>query len=266
MDLSIIIVNYNTSDLTIQAIKSIYQSHTKYSYEIFVVDNASSDHSVKLIEREFSDINMIINNKNVGFSRANNQAIKKAIGKYILLLNSDTVIKHDTIEIMLDFMNRETTVGASGCKVVLPDGSLDKACRRGFPTPSASFYYMSGLSRVFPKSVKFNQYHLSYLDENEANPIDCLVGAFMLVRKDVVDEVGLLDETFFMYGEDIDWCYRIKEVGWDIYYYPLTSIVHLKGGSTNKKSPLRLFMNFIEQCIYFIKNTIKVNIYFQLIA
>jgi GT2 family glycosyltransferase len=244
MDVSIIIVNYNTCKLTIQAIQSIYQSKTKYNYEIFVVDNASSDHSVEEISNQFPNVKMIANKENVGFSKANNQAIHQSSGKYVLLLNSDTVVKEDTLEVMIDFMNREPKVGASGCKVVLPDGSLDKACRRGFPTPSASFYYMSGLAKRYPKNARFNQYHQSHLDENKDYPIDCLVGAFMLVRKEAIDQVGLLDETFFMYGEDIDWCYRIKEAGWEIYYYPHTSIIHYKGGSTNKKKPTKIIYEF----------------------
>src|SRR5690606_25986557 len=136
-------------------------------------------------------------------------------------------------------MDEHPDVGASGCKVILPDGSLDKACRRGFPTPSASFYYAFGISKLFPHVPRFNQYQLGYLNPDEEYPVDCLVGAFMLVRRKAIDEVGLLDEQFFMYGEDVDWCYRIKQAGWTNYYYPKTHIIHYKGASSRKR-PLKI--------------------------
>ncbi|KQC47974.1 glycosyl transferase family 2 [Geobacillus sp. Sah69] len=243
MDISIIIVNYNTPKLTIEAIESILKSKTKYSYEIIVVDNHSSDDSVHIIKGEFQNVVVIENKQNVGFSKANNQAIKLSKGRYILLLNSDTIVREDTIEKMIEFMDKNKKVGASGCKVILPNGELDWACHRGFPTPQASFYYLVGLARLFPKSPRFNQYHLGYMNLNEPHPIDCLVGAFMIVRREVIEQVGLLDEQFFMYGEDIDWCYRIKQAGWEIYYCPFTSIIHYKGASSQKK-PFKIVYEF----------------------
>ncbi|NSL52031.1 glycosyltransferase family 2 protein [Calidifontibacillus erzurumensis] len=243
MDVSIIIVNFNTKQLTLDAIRSVFQSKTRYSYEILLVDNNSTDGSVQAFRKEFPQITMIENKENVGFSKANNQAIRIAKGNYILLLNSDTIIQEDTLEVMLDFMEAHPRVGASGCKVVLPDGTLDQACRRGFPTPEASFYYFSGLAKLFPTSPRFNQYHLGHLDPDKDYPVDCLVGAFMLLRRDVIEQVGLLDEEFFMYGEDIDWCYRIKKAGWDIYYYPYTSIIHYKGASSRRK-PMKIIYEF----------------------
>lgn len=243
MDLSILIVSYNTCQLTLDAIRSIYQSVTNYSYEIIVIDNNSMDHSVEQIRHHFPEVILIQNDTNVGFSRANNQGMRIAKGRYILLLNSDTIIQPDTLQVMLNFMDQHPKVGASGCKVVLPNGRLDKACRRGFPTPSASFYYVFGFSKLFPKTPKFNQYHLSYLDPDLDYPVDCLVGAFMLVRKEVIEQVGMLDEDFFMYGEDVDWCYRIKKAGWQIYYYPKTSIVHYKGASSKRK-PYKIIYEF----------------------
>lgn len=243
MDLSIIIVNYNTCKLTLDAIESIYRSETNYHYEVIVVDNHSKDSSVERIKSSFPEVILIENKENVGFAKANNQGIKISQGRYILLLNSDTVIEKNTISTMLDFMNTNPQVGASGCKVLLPDGSLDKACRRGFPTPSASLYYMLGLSKIFPNNPKFNQYHLSYLDTNHSYEIDCLVGAFMVVRRSVIDQVGMLDEDFFMYGEDIDWCYRIKQAGWQIYYVATTRIMHYKGASSKKK-PFKIIYEF----------------------
>lgn len=243
MDLSILILNYNTADLTLQCLRSVYESKGRYSFEVIVIDNASTDDSVERIRAEFPQAKLICNSVNAGFAAGNNLGIAQAEGKYILLLNSDTVVKEDTFAVMLDFMEANPHVGASGCKVVLPDGSLDKACKRGFPTPSAAFYYAFGISKLFPNNPRFNQYHMSHLDPDEQYPIDCLVGAFMLVRRAVIDEVGGLDESFFMYGEDIDWCYRIKQAGWEIYYYPKTEIIHYKGGSSRNK-PFKIIYEF----------------------
>lgn len=236
MDVSIVIVNFNTKQLTIDAIHSVFQSKTNFSYEIILVDNNSSDGSIATFHQEFPNITIIENKENVGFAKANNQAIRIANGRYILLLNSDTIVQKDTLQVMLNFMENHPKVGASGCKVVLPDGLLDKACRRGFPTPQASFYHFSGLAKLFPDNPRFNQYQLGHLDSGKDYSVDCLVGAFMLLRREVIEQVGLLDEEFFMYGEDIDWCYRIKEAGWDNYYYPYTSIIHYKGASSRRKA------------------------------
>lgn len=243
MDLSIIIVNYNTRELTLQCISSIYESNIDNSFEVFVVDNNSSDNSVEAIRQQFPNVILIENTRNVGFSKANNQAIKQATGAFVLLLNSDTIVKENTLSIMLQYMKENEDVGAAGCEVLLPDGTLDKACHRGFPTPSASFYYMTGLAKKYSNNPRFNLYHKSYLNMDEIHEIDCLVGAFMIVRAKTIQEVGMLDETFFMYGEDIDWCYRIKEAGWDIIYNPTVSIIHYKGASSRKK-PAKIVYEF----------------------
>jgi GT2 family glycosyltransferase len=243
MDVSIIILNYNTCELTLNAIQSVYDSQTTSSYEIIVVDNHSSDASVTEIKRRYPDVRLIENLRNDGFSKGNNIGIKLATGRYILLLNSDTIMGFDSLQTMIAFMDQNVPVGAAGCKIVLPDGSLDKACKRGFPTPSASFYYAFGFSKLFPKVARFNQYQLGYLDPNQDYPVDCLVGAFMMVRKQAIDQVGMLDEDFFMYGEDIDWCYRIKKGGWQIHYYPYTQIVHHKGASSRRK-PFKIIFEF----------------------
>jgi len=243
MDLSVLIVNYNTRQLTLDCLRSVYDSETGYSYEVIVVDNASADDSVEKIMEQYPQVRMIANEENTGFAKANNQAMEAAAGRYILLLNSDTIVQPDTLQTMVAFMDENPQVGASGCKVVLPDASLDKACRRGFPTPSASFYYAFGFSKLFPDRPRFNQYQLGYLDPNESYAIDCLVGAFMLVRRETLQQVGGLDETFFMYGEDVDWCYRIKQAGWDIWYHPTTYIVHYKGASSRRK-PFKIIYEF----------------------
>lgn len=243
VDVSIILVNYKTPELTLSAIESVYQSISEYHYEIILVDNHSCDGIVERVRSAYPQVRVIGNEENAGFAKANNQGIRIANGRYVLLLNSDTIVRTDTLDVMVSFMDGHPQVGASGCKVVLPDGSLDKACRRGFPTPSASFYYAFGFSKLFPNVPRFNQYQLGYLDPDESYPVDCLVGAFMLVRKEAIDQIGLLDEEFFMYGEDIDWCYRIKQAGWEIFYYPQTSITHYKGASSRRK-PFKIVYEF----------------------
>lgn len=250
VDVSIIVLNYNTCRLTMDCLRSVYDSKTKFFYEIILIDNNSRDDSVERISREFPDVMLIANSENVGFARANNQGMEVASGRYVLLLNSDTVVRRDTLETMVSFMDSRPDLGASGCKVILPDGSLDKACKRGFPTPSASFYYAFGFSKLFPDRPRFNGYQLGYLDPDRDYPVDCLVGAFMLLRRKTIDQVGGLDEDFFMYGEDLDWCFRIKEAGWGIYYYPQTSIVHLKGGSARRR-PFKIVYEFHRAMILF---------------
>ncbi|OAB41811.1 glycosyltransferase family 2 protein [Paenibacillus antarcticus] len=243
MDLSILIVNYNTCKLTLDCLQSVFASKMGYTFEVIIIDNHSVDSSVESISIEYPQVTMIANDDNTGFAKANNQGLAIAKGRYVLLLNSDTIIREDTFQTMVSFMDDNPIIGASGCKVILPDGTLDKACKRGFPTPSASFYYAFGISRLFPDYPKFNQYQLGHLDPDEEYPVDCLVGAFMMVRSETIEQVGGLDETFFMYGEDIDWCYRIKQAGWGIYYYPRTSIVHYKGGSARRR-PTRIIYEF----------------------
>lgn len=239
MKLSIIIVNYNTYLLTKQTIESVVQKHHNFDYEIILVDNASVDGSIEQLQKEFNDLviseklKIIINKINLGFAKANNIGIKLTKGKYVLLLNSDTEIKENCLENCIEQMEKDNSIGALGCKVILPNNKLDHACKRGFPTPKASFYYFLKLHKK--NSIKYGQYDALHLGEDEIGEVDCLTGAFMLMPKTVVDEVGGLDEDFFMYGEDIDLCYRIKESGYKILYYPKAKIIHYKGGSSKKK-------------------------------
>ncbi|SDM71516.1 Glycosyltransferase, GT2 family [Paenibacillus jilunlii] len=250
VDVSIIVLNYNTCRLTMDCLRSVYDSETNFVYEIILIDNNSRDDSVEKISREFPGVMLIANSENVGYARGNNQGMEVASGRYVLLLNSDTVVLKDTLQTMISFMDDRPDLGASGCKVILPDGSLDKACKRGFPTPSASFYYAFGFSKLFPDRPRFNGYQLGYLDPDQDYPVDCLVGAFMLLRRETIEQVGGLDEDFFMYGEDLDWCFRIKEAGWGIYYYPKTSIIHLKGGSARRR-PFKIVYEFHRAMILF---------------
>jgi len=244
MDLSIIIVNYCTYDLTKQTIESVINKKYPFNYEIYIVDNASTDNSLEKLQNDFFReknnglIKFIASNKNKGFAFANNLAIKQTSAKYILLLNSDTIIEGNCLEECINYMENDMQIGALGCKVVLPDGTLDKACRRSFPDVNVSFYRMTGLSHIFPKSKRFGKYNLTYLDENKVYEVDCIMGAFMLVRSTTIDQIGLLDEKFFMYGEDIDWCYRIKLADWKIIYYGNANIIHYKGASSKRETKL----------------------------
>lgn len=237
VDVSIIIVNYNTRAMTLQALESIFCSETDNCYEVILVDNSSSDDSVASIRGLFPCVQIIENRSNVGFATANNQGIRISSGRYVLLLNSDTRIERGTLQSIIEFMDEQPLAGASGCKVLLPDGQLDPACKRGFPTPLTSLFYVSGVARLCPRSAVLNRYHMGHLSADDTNAVDAIVGAFMVVRRNVIDQVGLLDEEYFMYGEDIDWCYRIKQAGWQVYYYPQTQIMHYKGGSSSRRPP-----------------------------
>ena len=252
MDLSIIIVSYNTKELTKQTLDSIYKNKHEFVFETIVVDNDSHDDTIEMIQGCFPDVKLIINKENLGFSKANNLAIRQTQGRFILLLNSDTFVNDSCLEKSLEYLQTHPKVGALGCKVILPSGTLDHACKRGFPTPVASFYYFLKLDRLFPKSKRFGSYDLTYLSENEIHEVDSLMGAFMMIKKEVLDEVGLLDEDYFMYGEDIDLCYRIKKKGWKIIYYPEASIIHYKGGSS-KKRKVKLIFEFHKSMWLFFK-------------
>ncbi|MGD8307611.1 MAG: glycosyltransferase, partial [Ignavibacteria bacterium] len=215
---------------------SIEKASVNYFKEIFIVDNASDDGSVELIKEKFPDIKLIVNSVNVGFGRANNQAMKLASGKYIMLINPDTIVSENTIDKMKGFFEKNPETGLAGCKILNPDGSLQLACRRSFPGPWTSFCKVTGLSSLFPNSKIFASYNLTYLDENESYEVDALSGSFMMMKKEVYEKVGGFDEDFFMYGEDLDLSYRIKKAGYKVYYVHETQIIHYKGESTNRSS------------------------------
>ncbi|MEG0496154.1 MAG: glycosyltransferase family 2 protein, partial [Eubacterium sp.] len=239
MDLSIIIVNYKTKELTSNCIDSIYESNLKgIDYEILVVDNASNDGSIESIEVRFPKVKSIKNNENLGFSKANNIGMEQSSGDYILLLNSDTIVEIMTIRKSLEFMRNHQHVGALGCKIVLESGELDAACKRSFPTPMNGIYHTLKLDRRFPKSHRFGEYNLTYINPDKTFSVDCIMGAYMMVTREMVKIVGLLDEDYFMYGEDVDWCYRIKKAGFQIIYYPEVRIFHYKKASgIGKRKP-----------------------------
>ncbi len=236
MKLSIIIVNYNVSSFLEQALNSVYKALKNVEAEVFVVDNNSSDNSLAMIAEKFPQVIVIANKENVGFAKANNQAIRKSTGEYVLLLNPDTVVEEDTLEKCVRFMDATPDAGGLGVKMVNGKGEFLPESKRGIPVPSVAFYKLFGLSKLFPHSKKFGTYHLSYLSEDEIHSVEVLAGAFMMMRRSVLDQVGLLDEDYFMYGEDIDLSYRILKGGYKNYYFPETRIIHYKGESTKKGS------------------------------
>ncbi len=236
IDLSIIILNYNTRELLRDCLNSIKKSKlNNYSYEIIVVDNASTDGSARMVEEEFEEVKLIINRKNLGFAAGNNRGFQKAKGKYVLLLNPDTIIQPETLKTMIAFMEENPKVGAATCRVELPDGRLDDACHRGFPTPWNAFAYFSGLAKIFPKFKPFTGYTLTHLPLDKTHEIDSGVGAFLMIRSKIGKELNWLDEDYFWYGEDLDFCYRLREKGWQVMFVPKTKIIHYKGVSSGMK-------------------------------
>lgn len=236
MKLSIIIVNYNVSCFLEQALISVYKALRNVEGEVYVVDNNSVDNSLAMLAEKFPQAHVIANKENVGFARANNQAIRISTGEYVLLLNPDTVVEEDTFEKCIRFMDATPDAGGLGVKMVNGKGEFLPESKRGIPLPSVAFYKLFGLSKLFPNSRKFGTYHLSYLSEDEVHSVEVLAGAFMLMRRSVLDKVGLLDEDYFMYGEDIDLSYRILKGGYKNYYFPETRIIHYKGESTKTGS------------------------------
>lgn len=236
MELSIIIVNYNVKEFLQNLLHSLQKSLTHISHEIIIVDNASNDGSVEFIRSKFPETILIENQSNVGFSKANNLGLKIAKGKFILLINPDTIVREDTISRMIEFLDSNPEIGLAGCKILNPDGTLQLACRRSFPGPWTSFCKVTGLSALFPKSKLFAKYNLTYLDENETWEVDAISGSFMMMKREVYEKVGGFDEQFFMYGEDLDLCYRVQKNGYKVYYYPETQIIHYKGESTKRSS------------------------------
>jgi GT2 family glycosyltransferase len=228
----------------------VRKASEKLNTEIFVVDNNSVDGSMAMVKEKFPEVRLIENKKNTGFSYANNQAIKIATGEYILLLNPDTVVEEDTFTKVVTFMDAHPTAGGLGVKMLDGKGKFLPESKRGLPTPSVAFYKMFGLSKLFPHSELFGKYHLGYLDTDKIHEVEILSGAFMLLRKTALDKVGLLDETFFMYGEDIDLSYRIILGGYKNFYFPETRIIHYKGESTKKSSVNYVFVFYRAMVIF----------------
>jgi len=234
--LSIVIVSYNTREILRQCLRSIFHQEQGVEFEVIVVDNGSRDQSPAMVRKEFRSARLIENPHNQGFSVANNQAFPLCRFDRILLLNSDTIVLPGTLSHMVEFLEEHHEAGIVGCKLVKPDGDMDLACRRSFPTPLVALYKFVGLQRMFPVSRRFARYNLTYLDPNRTYEVDSIVGAFMLIRRELLERVGGLDEGFFMYGEDLDWCRRARAAAFKVYYVGEHQIVHLKGASSKKES------------------------------
>jgi N-acetylglucosaminyl-diphospho-decaprenol L-rhamnosyltransferase len=253
LDLAIVILSYNTAGLLRDCLRSVLACTGEFRYGVCVVDNASTDGSAELVAAEFPGVHLIVNRVNVGYSAGNNAGLRwfgfgeteggapiASLPRYVLLLNPDTLVPPTTFAEMITFMDANPAIGVAGPRVRLLDGSLDLACRRSFPTPEISFYRMSGLSRLFPKSKRFNAYNLAYWPEDAVHPVDSVVGAYMQLRREAIVQVGLLDEHFFMYGEDLDWAKRIKDAGWMVWYYGQSEITHVKRAASSQSSKSRI--------------------------
>jgi len=244
--LGIVIVNYNTREDLGRCLDSIADSTGRHPYRVIVVDNGSSDGSVDMVREAYPWVELIPSAYNGGYAYANNIGLR-ALGfgctddsivypAYALLLNPDTILPPDTLDTMVDFMDQHPDIGVIGPRLVRRDGSLDRACRRSFPTPEVSLYHLLGLPRLFPDSERFGRYNMTYLDEMVETDVDAVVGAFMMMRGTALHQAGLLDEKFFMYGEDLDLCYRIKANGWRVHYYPAVTVLHVKGAASRKNA------------------------------
>jgi GT2 family glycosyltransferase len=248
--ISIVIVNFNVENFLQLCLSSVYKATTNLEAEIWVVDNHSSDNSVEMVKTRFPDVKLIVNSENLGFSKANNLAIAKSNGEFVLLLNPDTILAEDSLEKCIQFLNEQPEAGSLGARMLDGSGNFLPESKRGLPTPWVSFCKAFGLGLLFPKSERFGKYHLSYLSENETHEVDVLSGAFMLMRKSALDISGLLDENFFMYGEDVDLSYRIQKAGFKNFYFPQTTIIHFKGEST-KRGSMSFMRHFYKAMLLF---------------
>jgi len=253
--LSIIIVNWNTVDLLKDCLESIFSKKYKFSYEVIVSDNGSADDSVKMVETSFPRVRILKNNVNLGFAKGNNVAMSEAKGKYFLLLNSDTIVLDKAFDIMVDYLNKNSQVMMVGPRVLNKDGSFQSACRRSLPNPKNSMIYLFGLSKILKKDA----YKNSYKDITDEEEIEAISGSVMMFRREVFDVNGGLDEDFFMYGEDLDFCKRVIDKGWKIVYLNNAEIIHL-GGASSKKRKISSLLNFYEAMwIYYCKHFYKDN-------
>ena len=248
--ISIVIVNYKVPQCLIEALHSLRLADCYDRSEVIIVDNASGDNSREMIVSDFPDVHWIQLNTNVGFGRACNIGVSAAHGRYLLLLNPDTVVSSNTLVRAVEFMEAHPRAGLMGPKILNPDGTLQHSCRRSIPTPSVALYYFTGLSYLFPKNKRFGRYHLTYMDEDETAQVEVISGSFMFMRRELFNTIGGFDKRFFMYGEDIDLCYRISRAGHEVWYCPSIKIVHRKGKSSAKRR-IRSRIDFYEAMIIF---------------
>jgi len=235
-DVSVVIVNWNTEELLYKCIKSIKDNTSEIRYEIIVIDNNSADGSTLMMKRKFPDCKLIESKENLGFGKGNNRAAKEASGKYILFLNPDTQLITNTLYSSVRFLETHKEFGALGCKLIFPDHSIQYVCARTFPTPLNQFCELAMLNRLFPKSRLFSSIEMKYWDHTTSREIDCISGAYMMVRKAIINKLQGFDENIFMYADDVDLCYRIKQEGWKLYYLADEEIIHYAGVSSKQKS------------------------------
>jgi GT2 family glycosyltransferase len=233
VDLSIIIVNWNTRDLLSRCLKAVYSNLGKLDAEVLVVDNASSDDSIEYIQREYPQVRIFQNEDNIGFSRANNRGIAEARGRYYLLLNTDTFVHPNALETLVRFMDEHPEAGAGGCRLYYEDGSLQRSCT-SFPTLSTELWQALWLDRIFPESKIFGKYWMTYWDFNDVREVDSIIGACMMLRRETINEVGAFDESYFMYSEEVDLCYRMKKAGWKVLFTPKATATHIWGGTSKR--------------------------------
>lgn len=243
MQISVIIVSYNVKDFIVPAITSLKRALSSFEYEIFVVDNASRDDSVQAVRSNFPEVTVIENRENVGFARANNQAIQKARGEFVLLINPDTLVQEDVFSYLFDFMKKHPKAGAATCQILNEDGSFSIDTRHSVPTPATAFWKTIGFDRLFPKHKMFGRYNLTFLDTEKTYEVDAISGSFMFIRKKAIEQIGMLDEDYFMYCEDVDYCYRLNRNGWKVYYAHDSYILHYKGESS-KSDYFKYIKNF----------------------
>jgi GT2 family glycosyltransferase len=253
-DLSICVVSFNAAKYLENCLRSLYENAPAKSFEIVIVDNASTDDSVKIIREQFPSVRLIRNKDNSGFVKANNAAIRASKGQYVLCLNSDTTVLPDALDVLFKFMESHPDAGACGPRLLNIDHTTQHQCKRGFPTVPTVLAYYARLHKLFPKNKFFGHYLLTYLDENQVNKVDSLSGAAMMVRRSVIDTVGMMDEDYFMYMDDIDWCYRIKQARWNIYYVPDARILHFGGKSTRKALYKSMVHFYKSQAIFYRKH------------
>lgn len=253
-DLSISIVNYNNRECLAACLESIYSHTPDVRFEVIVVDNGSCDGSAEFVKQAFPSARIIENLENRGFAKANNQGIRASQGPYLLSLNNDTVIKNGTLSGLVRFMQEHPDVGVCGPKVLNQDGTFQRQCRRSFPTISSSLFYFLKLHRLFPANELFGRYLMTHWDCDKAGEVDSVSGCCLMVRREVIEKVGILDETFIMYGDDLDWCYRIKQAGWKVCYVPHVEIVHLGGQSSRRLSSKCIVLFYRAMGIFYRKH------------
>jgi hypothetical protein len=256
--LAIVIVTFNDKELVSPCLKSVFNNKSRgWSFTVCVVDNGSSDGTPEYIQQNFPEVNLIRNQSNLGYPNANNKGIKNTSSQYVLLLNPDTEIPQNTFQELIGLLDADDSIGIVGPKLIRRNGELDFACRRMFPNYLDYLLILLGLARKFPESKVLGRYNLTYLNPDESTDVDSVAGAFLMARRDAIEKIGLLDESFFIYGEDIDWCYRFRLNGWRVFYYPKVTVLHHKGGTSKRFSHYLIYHFYRSNTILYNKYIAK---------